>query len=137
MVSTAGHPTDASSRAPPMGSPKVDTIRARLKVVGPGPATMFADACRLIENPGYLGTTSHVVAHLLREILSSLEEVLYAVAAPSKIEAPSTPALTERADEDGCEKRISHATKVKGILEMLEVDPRSHVGGKWVEIAQA
>jgi hypothetical protein len=30
---------------------QLEAIRDRLKIVGPGPTAMFADACRLIANP--------------------------------------------------------------------------------------
>ena len=117
-------------------TPQVDAIRDWLKVVGPGPATMFADACQLMSRPGDLGTTSHLVGHLLREILSSLEQVLYAVSAGSEIEVPTTASLTDPTDEGAREKRTSHATKVKAILETLSIDPDSRIGVKWIEIAQ-
>lgn len=52
----------------------------RNEVVGPGPASFFRDACRLMANPNQLARTAHPVAHLLREIESALCQVFGPVA---------------------------------------------------------
>src|SRR5207249_996422 len=61
--------------------PRQERIYRRLRTyVGPGPAEFYRDACRLIAMPGGLATTTHLVAHLLREIESALRDVLETVA---------------------------------------------------------
>ena len=42
----------------------------------PDSATLYRDACRLMEAPESLASTSHLVAHLLREVESSLRQVI-------------------------------------------------------------
>jgi hypothetical protein len=49
--------------------------RLLLRIVGPGPAAFFLDACRLMATNPPLGTGSHLVAHCLREVESSLRAV--------------------------------------------------------------
>lgn len=114
----------------------IEQIRARLKLVGPGPATMFADACELMRNPDALGSTSHLVAHLLREVLSSLEQVLYAVSSSRTLLPPVRASLAGPDSDLSADVRVSHATKVKAILSMLGIDAASGVGATWIDIAQ-
>jgi hypothetical protein len=57
-------------------TPRQERIYGRLRKVGPGPAAFYKDACRhMTEQPLYESTT-HLVAHLLREIESGLRQVL-------------------------------------------------------------
>lgn len=57
--------------------PRQVRIYRRLRdFVGPGPADFFKDACQLMSDPASLGTTSHLVSHLLREIEGALRDVL-------------------------------------------------------------
>src|SRR5437867_3748131 len=44
-----------------------ENIHRRLLLIGPGPASFYRDACSLM-NESQLESTSHVVAHLLREV---------------------------------------------------------------------
>ena len=50
-----------------------------LLLVGPGPAAFYQDACRLMTEGLPFETTTHLVAHLLREIESALRDVLESV----------------------------------------------------------
>lgn len=112
-----------------------ERIRLRLTRVGPGPSTMFADACALMSKPEGLGSTSHLVAHLLREVLSSLEQVLYAVSGPGAIEPAGQEGFGD-GQQQAIQGRDSHATKVRAILPMLGVDATSDIGTAWLELAQ-
>jgi hypothetical protein len=56
-------------------SPRQERIHRRLELVGPGPAAFWVDACRMMAE-GSLQTTTHMVAHALREIEGSLRAVL-------------------------------------------------------------
>ena len=47
-----------------------------LRLVGPGPAAFWKDACVLMQGEIKLESTSHIVAHLLREVESALRSVL-------------------------------------------------------------
>lgn len=60
-----------------------ERIHRRLLLVGPGPASFFRDACRIITGDFQLEATSHVVAHLVREIESALRDVIESVSQPT------------------------------------------------------
>jgi len=60
------------------------------QLVGPGPASFFADVCWLMENPGQLRGTVHLVAHLLREIESALRAVFQPIAEEGSTQAPGS-----------------------------------------------
>ena len=51
------------------------TLRLR-KLVGPGAADFFRDACALMDDPHRFSSTSHLVGHLMRETESALRVVL-------------------------------------------------------------
>ena len=51
-------------------------IHHRLLLVSPGTASFYLDACRLMVTEPPFEATTHIVAHLLREIESSLRDVL-------------------------------------------------------------
>jgi hypothetical protein len=58
-------------------SPRQDKIIKKLnQLLGPGPASFFEDACRLMALEPNLPSTTHLVSHLLREIDGSLIDVL-------------------------------------------------------------
>ena len=102
-----------------------------LKLIGPGPASFFRDACWLMENPEVLKSTSHLVAHLLREIESSLRSIL----------RPITMKTQEKENEDvqnsyqDKEKEISHKKQIKDILKYMAIEESSHEGKAWLELA--
>ena len=61
--------------------PRQARIFERLKrLVGEGPAAFYRDACRLMTEENDYESTTHLVAHLLREIESALRDVLEPVA---------------------------------------------------------
>jgi hypothetical protein len=129
-----GHEED---EVPTTLDPKVvDKIGTRLRLVGPGPATMFADARKLMAKPDEFGSTTHLIAHLLREVLSSLEEVLYAVSGPRDLQQAPTTSLADSGALPQDDDRKSHPKKVRAILSMLGIDASSDVGGTWLEVAQ-
>src|SRR5271156_6750805 len=75
-------PVQALPSGPPP-DPRRFRIRWRLgKLVGPGPAAFYRDACDLMDDPTRLHSTSHLVGHLIREIESALRAVLSPMASP-------------------------------------------------------
>lgn len=56
--------------------PRQRQIHRRLGLIGSGPASYYQDACRLMSIQLPFKATTHLVAHLLREIESSLRAVL-------------------------------------------------------------
>lgn len=63
--------------SPNFSNPQQERIYRRLKsLVSPGAAAFWRDACRLMEMEPPLESTTHFVGHSLREIESSLRDVL-------------------------------------------------------------
>lgn len=56
--------------------PRQARIYRRLGLIGTGPAAFYKDVCRIVQNPHLLASSSHVVAHLYREIESAVRDVL-------------------------------------------------------------
>ena len=50
-------------------TPLQERVHRRLKLIGDGPAALFRDACRLVGNPGEFTTATHLIGHLLREVV--------------------------------------------------------------------
>lgn len=48
--------------------PRQERIFRGLRLVGPGPASFYRDACQLMAAEPLLESSAHLVAHLLREI---------------------------------------------------------------------
>src|SRR5258708_15018756 len=51
-------------------------IYERLFKIGRGPAENYRDACRILATTPPFGATTHLIAHLYREIESALRDVL-------------------------------------------------------------
>lgn len=88
----------------------------RLGRLGPGPASFFKDACRLMASRS-METTAHLVGHCLREIDSALREVLEVV----------VPKVTGTED--------NHRAHIQEILRILEIDEDDPVAKAWLSIA--
>jgi hypothetical protein len=57
-------------------NPRQVEIHRLMEVFGPAPAAFYADACRVMAKDPSLISTTHVVGHLLRELESTLREIL-------------------------------------------------------------
>lgn len=57
-------------------NPRKEKIYKRLQLVSEGAADYYLDACKLIDKPYFLSSTSHLVGHLFREIESSIRQIL-------------------------------------------------------------
>jgi len=100
-------------------TPRQERIYSRLLKVGPGPATFYKDACRLMSEESLYESTTHLVAHLLREIDGGLRQVL--VSASSK---PVAKGQTK-----------GHESSVKAILGALEIPENHPVAETWIRFA--
>lgn len=106
---------------PPSGSGVVLTVaqdrvaRELERLIGEGPAAFFRDACALMGLTLPLPTTTHLVAHLLREVKSGVRHAL---------EPP------EAAKRDG-----GHRADVEGVLDSLEIPDGHKVAATWRELA--
>src|SRR6266852_5612741 len=68
---TGDHPRPVRFR-----EPRQERIHRRLLLIGPGPAAFYRDACRLLGEKSPVESTTHLVAHLLRDIESAIRDVL-------------------------------------------------------------
>ncbi len=100
--------------------PRQQRIYEDLRLVGPGPAAFFRDACRLMQNERAFESTSHLVAHLLREIESALHSVLRPIA----METP----------EHNAER--SHKEEIRVILQALDISEDTPEARAWFELVK-
>jgi hypothetical protein len=67
-----------SQEPPPITfDPRQQKIHEQLVRLGPAPAAFFRDACRLFQNLAQLEASGNLAGHLLRELKSSIKNVLY------------------------------------------------------------
>jgi hypothetical protein len=105
--------------------PRQERIYNRLgRLVGPGPAAFYRDACQLLATSGGLASTTHLAAHLLREIESALRDVLEIVANPS-VEAV----------QQGKEAGKGHEAEIRVVLHALEIPEDDPVARAWLKLA--
>jgi hypothetical protein len=102
-----------------LSTPRQERIYSRLRKVGPGPATFYKDACRLMSEEPLYDSTTHLVAHLLREIDGGLRQVL--------VSASSKPAVKGQSK--------GHESSVKAILRALEIPENHPVAETWIRFA--
>src|ERR1017187_9925239 len=96
-----------------------ERIYRRLSLVGPGPAAFYLDACRLMEGKPRLETTTHAVSHFLREIESSIRDVLETV-------TPGKESL----------KGLTHRAEVLLILEELSIPESDPLARTWLKLTE-
>jgi len=89
------------------------------KLVGPGPSSYFRDACFLMENPQILLSTAHIVAHLLREIESSIRSLL----------APVVDIAIEK------QPGLDHTAKIKAIIHALGFKENGPEERAWLKLS--
>jgi len=109
--------TDTPARQPLL--PDQSRIYTRLKLMGPGPAAFFMDACQIYNHPDHyqLETATHLIGHCLREV----ESAVCAVLLPQSFLAK--------------DRQNVHTEKVKAILAEYDVGEDSPAGRAWLEIA--
>jgi hypothetical protein len=99
-------------------SPRQERVARRLLTqVGPGPEAFFRDACRLIADGSEWPSATHLVAHLLREIFSSLQSVLE----PQGTETSAAP--------------YGHRAKIQAILAGLGIPRDDLTSELWLSFA--
>lgn len=103
----------------PFANPRQKYVYERLlNNIGPGPAAFFLDACRIMGSPEGLGTTTHIVAHCLREIESALRDVLAGRSVDRKTEE-------------------SAADVVREILRSLDISEDEDIARVWIGLHKA
>jgi len=99
---------------------KQTRIYNRLKQIGSGPACYYRDACNLLQFDDPLESTSHLVAHLFREIESGICAVL---------EMPEDREIREKS-----KSKEGHRVKIKNILKILDIPNDDKISVLWLEI---
>ncbi len=90
-----------------------ERIYRRLRLIGDGPATFFRDACKMMDSPLDLQSTTHLVGHLMREAQGSILDVL----------APQVTGEDSR-----------HRRKIQGILQILDIPEDHSVSQLWLNL---
>ena len=104
--------------------PRQKRIYDNLSLIGPGPAAFYKDACQLMQFANRFESTTHLVAHLLREIESSLRAVLTPITNASVILPDSR---TEREEK--------HKRNIEDILKALEIERKDTIATAWLRIS--
>src|SRR5260221_4628724 len=86
------------------------------RFLGPGPAAFYLDAHRMVAEQTPYTSTTHLVAHLLREIESSLRRVLLPYNYPTPTACPR---CGNRPEEEGHKKQIEAIAKLYQLDEPL------------------
>lgn len=104
--------------------PRQLRIYERLMRIGSGPASFYRDACLLMKNGVDLKSNTHLIAHLLREIESSLRSVMK----PFDYKPP-----------DKCEKcgncPEGHKAEIKSIIALYNLEKSGNVVKLWLQLA--
>jgi hypothetical protein len=107
------------------GNPQQEQIHRRLNLlVGLGAAAFYRDACRIMETEPPLESTTHLIGHLLREIESSLRDVLKKIGEPLQ-QSPKQ----EKPSGD------KHKAQIIAILQALNIAETSSVAQTWLSLA--
>jgi hypothetical protein len=105
------------------GDPRQRRIHERLqRLIGPGPAAFFRDACFLIEEEIGLEAPAHAIGHYLRDIDSAIRKVMGVLAPPS-------------ASREGRNGDADHRDSILAILAGLGISPDDRVGQFWLGLA--
>lgn len=98
--------------------PRQKRIYTRLQLLGPGPASFYYDACRLMTLEPQLKSTTHIVSHLLREIESAFRAVVV-VASGKAVNVKS---------------QAKHRESIEIVLNFLEIPVNGPVGSLWLRL---
>ena len=98
-------------------NPRQDRINRRLELVGPGPAAFYRGTCRLLAIQPVVEATTHLVAHLLREIESAIRDVLL----PHDYVIPKG--------------RGKHRAEIEAILKAYGIETADPVAVAWLRLA--
>jgi hypothetical protein len=112
-----------------IADPRVGRIHRRLRFLGEGPAAYFFDACRLVEAQPRLPTTSHLVAHLMREVESGLRDI----AEPTEAESP--PDGGGKSAGRAAAKTDAHTAEIGRVLRWLGIDAADPAALAWMDLA--
>lgn len=131
--------------------PRKVQIHDGLRLISPAAASFYRDACRIMEMEQPFESATHLVAHLIREIESSLRWALEPYKLHSeqkKVETRDAKALLERAGvskSDALAKAwlrfidtlgASHRDDIKALLRGLEIPENDPTAVAWLKLAR-
>lgn len=102
--------------------PRQERIYRRLLLIGQGPASFYQDACFLMQKKIELKSITHIVSHLLREIESSLRDVLEPIVELSDLENLGA-------------KYGRHKAEIIIILKALKISETEKLAKVWLKLA--
>jgi hypothetical protein len=106
--------------------PRQARIHERLNLVSPAAAPFYRDACRIMATDPPFESTTHLVAHLIRELESSLRAALE----PYKDRPQGRKAVKPK--EDTGEK---HKDDIKALLKGLDISEKDPIAVAWLKLA--
>ncbi len=136
-------PSQPQKRTPQFKNPIQKRIYESLKLVGEGPAASYKDACAILQDSEPFDCASHIIGHLLREIDSSLRDVLLLLGEKSGKTKP--PKLDEvfkllgLKEVDEKAKRIAaifsdtRRQEIEAVLNILGIDKDSKEAQDWID----
>jgi len=137
--------TDSNSQSFEL-EPRQKKIYKRLFLVGSGAAEFYYDACRLMSDstvPAF-GATTHLVGHLVREVESSMRDVLepFTGRSPSQIKKcdKCDSKIQKRKTCIFCKQQkiisLGHKDEIKLILKGLGIKSTDPVAKAWLDISK-
>jgi hypothetical protein len=103
--------------------PRQSQIIDRLAFFGPGPPRFFRDACRVMNGEVTLEAATHTVAHALREVDSSIRQVLEPMVERA------------RAKQINAIERGSHKAWIQELVRVLAFDDPDAAAEKWWSVS--
>ncbi|MGI5518057.1 hypothetical protein [Streptomyces sp. CA-106131] len=106
-------------------------IQVRLNQLGEGPAALFHDLCLLLDEDLGLEARPMLVSHLLRELESSVREVLR----PRRVDiAEETADAASESEKVGTGKE--HQRQIDAVLDAFSLDRGGAAGTAWYKVAK-
>ena len=99
--------------------PRQERIYGRLRLIGEGPGEFYRDACRLMDEPGRLAATSHLVSHLMREVDGAVRAVLQVQAEHGSAKSAG---------------RENHKASIASVLKALGVAETNPIAQLWLTL---
>jgi hypothetical protein len=109
-------------------------IYERLRLVSPGPAAFYRDACRIMGTEPPFESTTHLVGHLIRELESSLRAALGPYKHRAKKEGEEKP--TKKKSEGETDEETGHKDDIRAVLKGLEIPETDPVAVAWLKLAR-
>lgn len=107
--------------------PRQARIHERLSLISPAAAPFYLDACRIMAADPPFESTTHLVAHLIRELESSLRAALE----PYK-DQPEGRKLREKKPEEPGE---GHKDDIRALLRGLDIPETDPIAVAWLKMA--